>query len=210
MNARKIAVWMALLALTLIPAATAFAKEVGKLTITGPGIKTPIEITDRAKLLDQNESMYNYEAGSPNRPAWITDKSPYFEIARDFMDGDKVLATDRLHYYPAADGKIGAIQYVGMDDPGFSDQNNQWFPMNPSGDEWLKGVLAKNGVDVAALVADPQFYVDAAPAAAQSAIAAPTPAPQIPWTLIGGGAALIAALGLAAWVIRARQALQRA
>jgi len=191
------------IAVSLITATTSLAKEVSKVTISGPGLKTPIEITDGASMLTDTDNIYDYRLGSANPPAWISSDTPYFELAVEFSEAGKVFATDRIRYYPAPEGKSSVFNNVGTDEAFAVKDGKAWFPATPSGEKWLRAILAKNGVDVAALVA-------AAPnAEAQPVQAAAPSAPVFPWALIGGGLALIAALGVGAWLVRSRMALQR-
>ncbi len=217
MNTRKLALWLAILALTLVPLGTALAKEIGLLTISGPGLDKPIEITDRATLLDLGESLFLlggcYGCGD-TPPAWINSETPYFEISRSFTDGSKVMATDHLRYYPASDGGKGAIFYLGMEDPGFSSEANKWYSANPTGEAALLAILRQHGATLpAAKAAQPQAEIkpaqpDVKPAQVEAAPAAPAPAaPPIPWTLIGGATALVMLLaGVVLWLRRLRQA----
>ena len=110
MNTRKLFGWALLIALLVAPARTAFAKEVGSMTISGPGIQGTQEVTDRGTLLSLHENMLSFEGGSKTPPAWITDKSAVYDIARNFVDGETVIATEHLKYYPHPEGQAGVAR----------------------------------------------------------------------------------------------------
>lgn len=206
MNTRKLTITALLIAMLAVPLGTALAKEVGMITVTGPGIKTPIEITDRAFLLDFSENMYDYKAGITTPPAWIAADSPYFELTRSYMDTSKVIAADKVHYYPNPTGGLGAVQYMGMTEGGgYSSETNKWYPMTTGGETSFKNILVKNGVTLASLTAAPAKAGQASPQVAPVALSTP----NSPWVIAVAGVALIALLGAGAWLLRSRLTVQR-
>src|SRR6185436_3946319 len=136
------------LALIAIPMGVALAKQIGRVTISGPGLDKPIEISDHdlANQLGPGQ-LDNFEA-SVSKPAQPGDT--YFTIDRDYLDETgTVIASDHLRYYPDAATGHGLILYEGMDNGGESSNTGRWFKAGASGEAVLLKILAENGVALA-------------------------------------------------------------
>lgn len=176
---------------------SALAKEIGMVTISGPGLKTPIEITDLKQTFPFGpDQLDNFTAMLKGPPANLG--KDFYTIDRTYIDEKgQMITTDHLRYYPnALDGR-GIVQYQSMDG-GKSSNEGRWFRTHPEGEAALIKALAEHGVTVGG--AEP---------AAQAAPETPEPGSALP--VVMGGALLMAlAVGSGLMVARRRAAKARA
>jgi hypothetical protein len=224
MNPRRITLAALTLALLLVPAQAALAKELGRVVISGPGLKTPIEITDPEvanrfglALLDNLDKQ---RIDAPKSPG-----EDFYTIDRGFRDQKgTIVGYDHVRFYPDPATGRGWFRFMGTD--GYeSEYNGAWFQPSPAGEEAVLAVLADHGVtfkspeetagktDLAAVSeAHKTDAADAAAAPAQAESAAVPVQPDSPATnlsLIVGGAVvlmLVVAVGAALARMRAKKA----
>jgi hypothetical protein len=208
MKSKRIAIAVLGLAVLLAPTATALAKELGRVVISGPGLSSPIEITD-PEIASQlgPDNLDNFEMQINTPPAHPGDS--FYTIDRSYPGPNgQMVGTDHLRYYPNPDTGHGLIFYVGMD-KGYSSQTGHWFAAKPEGETLLLKLLAEHGVTFAASVklalqaAQPEVAAQPAPDIQPAA----TPAPTANLPLIVGGLALLSgiAIGITLARVRARR-----
>lgn len=118
----RVALGLALL-LSLSISVTAFAKGgFDFITITGPNSKDAVRVTDTALTEDffTFAKFYEDKAKAPAGPG------AGYEILRYYVDGQREIVFDRLHYYP----ETGFVFYDGIEN-GESEYDGEWYTANP-------------------------------------------------------------------------------
>jgi hypothetical protein len=193
MNAsRRLIVTLTLLVLLAVPTFAVLAKELGKLTISGPGIKGELTLDDPKDLAPLWEAGIIDTNAILKAPADLG--TPYtittFMAVEDRTD---LIPFIRMDYYPAEPGQAGYMHITGRLDHGDTlSPADVWTKMNPCADKALRLVLGGHGIELAsALPAAPAApVVKAAPAesdgaaAAPQAVTEPGPAPTLAWSLV--------------------------
>lgn len=149
---RKLRLQALLLTLVLvaIPTLVALAKEIGSLSITGPGIEGEITFDSRE---DINRLM---DAGLIDTTNFM--KAPTQELGTPYtltvtlnMDG-RTLPFMRMDYYPMEAGQAGYLHYTGRLDGESLRTVDEWAVMPLKADDLLRVLLSKRGVELQAAV----------------------------------------------------------
>jgi hypothetical protein len=203
---RYVAVLLAILLLAF--PMTVFAKELGMLTISGPGIHGEFSLDNPEQL---NKLM---DAGFLDQDNMIS-KAPenlgegYTITAHLNLDG-KLTPFVKFVYYPVAQGEPGYVNYIGRLDGISLRTINEWGKLSFSADNAFREVMTANSITL-------QSAVTAAPAVK---VAVPETKPEvqpnatspvvkpIPYIAVTSIAVVLALLG-AAVLIRRRAADQR-
>jgi hypothetical protein len=118
----RVALGLALLA-SLLFSVTAFAKGgFDFITITGPNIEEAVRVTDAALTADFF-AFANFYQDKTKAPV---DHGEGYEILRYYIDGQREIIFDRLHYYPES----GFVFYDGIENGG-SEYDDEWYTANP-------------------------------------------------------------------------------
>jgi hypothetical protein len=148
----RIAAVLVLLALLLVPAALVAAKELGALTISGPGIKGELIVDDPEQMarLEQNGFM---EQGKRivEAPQGLGDG--YTITVHLNMEEGSVEWT-RMIYYPAPEGEQGYMYLLGPMNEDAPASKGVWYLAFPPAEEAFKELLAAQGVNVETALAD--------------------------------------------------------
>ncbi len=140
-----------------------------RITITGPGMTTTIEVTDLITL--QKLSLMNFEDfEQPIEPP--EDIGPGYTIIRYFRDGEYVEQAehpnalldpaeeilfqreqgfrpiDKVRYHPDPTGGSGYIFYIQLNLNIIVPYEGNWYRATEVGDATIRGVLAENGVSL--------------------------------------------------------------
>ena len=204
------------IALLLIPTAV-FAKELGLLTITGPGIKGELSLNSPDEM---NKIM---GAGFFDQTNTLS-KAPenlgqgYNITAHLNLDG-KMTPFISLVYYPVEQGQPGYINYTGRLDGTTLRTVNEWGKLSLSADNAFRTLMTDNNITLqpAVIVAAEVPAKVAEPAEASSVVSKsepvntnPVPATpvQVPYLILAlvSGILLLAGTGL---IIRRRVINQR-
>ena len=192
----------ALLALALLVIPTAvFAKELGLLIITGPGIKGDLTISEESVLMKLEGSGF-FDQSNQLKTAPENLGEGYTITSELNLDGT-LTPFVKMVYYPVEEGQPGYIHTIGRLDGETLRTVDNWSQISPEADKFFRIVMAANGVTLqSAIVAAPPVVEAAAPqtqpevvqpaSATSSVPAAPDPALYV--ALIG---TLIAVLGAA-------------
>ena len=208
MKQAKISVLSLLLVIALlaVPTLVVFAKELGMLTISGPGIKGEVTLNDSTAMMDLEKSGFFDEATLSSPPKNLNLKAGYTLTAHLNLDG-KVVPFVQVVYYPTQEGQAGYLHYIGRLDGQTLKAVDEWHLMRLSADQTLRSLMTDNDVNI-------QSALEAAPAAAapivkEAPVAAPvaTPARQPAFLLPAALATLLLLIG-AGFVLR-RQILSR-
>jgi hypothetical protein len=117
------AFWLALL-LSVLTSLSAFAKgSYAFIVISGAGLKNTVKVTDPALTKDFFAFATFYEAKT-DPP---TEAGRGYEITRYYIDQNREVAFDRLHYYPDE----GLVFYDGIAGGGSSEYDGKWYTAKP-------------------------------------------------------------------------------
>jgi hypothetical protein len=147
---KRILLFSALITLLALVAAPALAKgPADKITISGPGLRGVVEITDQATL----EALPIFAPADiefdNRRGIAAPEVGEGYELVRYFQQGNTLRAIDMAHYYPNPSGGVGYVFYDGLVDPGmYSEFDGKWYPATPKGDAVMKQLLAQHGVSL--------------------------------------------------------------
>ena len=191
---------------------TVFAKELGLLTITGPGIQGELSLSSPdvmnkimgAGFFDQTDMLSKVPENLGQG---------YTITAHLNLDG-KMTPYIKLVYYPAEKGQPGNVDYIGRRDGSSMRNVNEWGKLSLSADNAFREVMTANNVTLqTAVLAAPAAVVVAAPEIKPEVQSAPatssTTAPlQIPYFAMILALAVLAAFG-AILLLRRRTISQR-
>ncbi|HET8564404.1 MAG TPA: hypothetical protein VFM35_11070 [Candidatus Binatia bacterium] len=160
--------------LLAIPTLTVFAKELGLLTISGPGIKGEVTLKDPDQMMKLEQSGFFDQASfmkAPENPG-----QGYSITAHLNLDG-KIVPFVEMVYYPAEEGKPGFVHYRGRLNGESMQKVDQWGTLRLEADTAFRGLMAANNITL-------QPAIAAAPAAVEPAapVVEPVTAPNIPTT----------------------------
>lgn len=190
---RRMLLLVLIVALLTIPTAGVFAKELGFLTISGPGIKGEKTIRDPGVMMDLERSGFFDQASLSKMPQGLGEG--YQITAHLNLDG-KMVPFVQMEYYPMEEGESAYVHYTGRLEGEALQAVDEWRRLSPAADGTLRDVLTANNITVQpALVKAP-----AAPAkeavSEPAAVPAASPVPTsylIPGLVVG----LLALMALA-------------
>lgn len=203
-NKRHVLSLMMVIALLAIPTLTVFAKELGLLTISGPGIKGEVTLNDPDDMMKLEQSGFFDQVGymkAPENPG-----QGYNITAHLNLDG-KIVPFVEMVYYPAEEGKPGYVHYTGRLNGESLQTVDQWGTLQLEADTAFRSLMAANKITLQpAVAAAPAAVEPVAPVA--DPVTAPTVSPMpVPGSLIIPAlVALILVLVGASLVMRRRTA----
>jgi len=205
MNKTKKSILFLLLVIALlaIPTFVVFAKELGMLTISGPGIKGELTLNDPKAMMNLEQSGFFDEAALSKPPKNLNMEVGYTITAHLNLDG-KVVPFVQMVYYPTNEGQAGYIHYIGRLDGETLKTVDEWRLMRLDADKALRSLMTANNITLqSALITAPAA---AAPAVVEEPVAAPvvTPAPVQTSYLIPIAIAAFLLLAGAGFVLRRR------
>lgn len=223
MNTTQRRIWFLILmiALLVIPSTVVFAKELGLLTITGPGIKGEVSLNKHDDMMNLEQSGFFDQARFVKPPENLGQG--YNITAHLNLDG-KLVPMLQMVYYPAEEGQPGYVHYTGRLNGESLQTVDQWGQMAPSAGTALRNLMTANKITIQpAVIAAPAVAAPAAiepakieeqtaaqPASASSsASAASTAMPQQAYYVGAALAASILILLGAGVLLRRRSASQR-
>jgi len=201
MNKAKKSILFLLLvvALLVIPTFVVFAKELGMLTISGPGIKGELTLNDPKAMMNLEQSGFFDEATLSKPPENLNLDAGYMVTAHLNLDG-KVVPFVQMVYYPTNEGQAGYVHYTGRLDGETLKAVDEWHLMRLDADKAFRSLMTANNITLqSALVTAPPA---AAPAVEVQPVTAPaaTPAPiRVPYLipLVIAAIVLLVGAGLA-------------
>lgn len=203
-NAKKSILFLLLvIALLAIPTFVVLAKELGMLTISGPGIKGDLTLNDPKAMMNLEQNGFFDEATLSKPPKNLNLDAGYTVTAHLNLDG-KVVPFVQMVYYPTNEGQAGYVHTIGRLDGETLKTVNEWHLMRLDADKAFRSLMAANNITLqSALIAAPAV---AAPAVEAEPVTAPaaTPAPIQPSYLIPAVLASILLLVGAGFVLRRR------
>jgi hypothetical protein len=140
------------LALLLASASLVWAKELGLLMISGPGIKGQVQIKDQQALLKFEQSGF-FDASkivkAPEDPGEGYQITQYLNMEAGPVEWQKMV------YYPAAEGEDSYIYWVGPLNPDAPQIAERWTLVQPAADQAFRSLLESQGVQIAAAPPEP-------------------------------------------------------
>ena len=205
MNKAKKTILCLLLVIVLlaIPTLVVFAKELGLLTISGPGIKGELSLNDHESMMNLEQSGFFDEASLSQPPKNLNMEAGYTITDHLNLDG-KVVPFVQMVYYPTNEGQAGYVHTIGRLDGQTLKKVDEWHLMRLSADKALRDLMTVNHITLqSALVTAPAA---SAPAKEVEPVTAPvmTPVPVQTSYLIPAVLAFILLLAGAGLVLRRR------
>jgi hypothetical protein len=191
------------MALLAIPTFVVFAKELGMLTIGGPGIKGELTLNDHEAMMNLEQNGFFDEATLSKPPKNLNLEAGYTITAHLNLDG-KLVPFVQMVYYPTEEGQAGYVHYIGRLEGQTLKTVDEWRLMPLEADKALHNLMTANNVTLqSALITAPAA---AAPAVEVEPVAAPavTPASIQPSYLIPAVLASILLLIGAGFALRRR------
>lgn len=179
-------------ALALVAAPVLAKGPPQKVTIEGPGLAAPLEITNPTTLESLGMTMLEDVDSKVGGPGTL---SAVYLVTRYYQDGARYIPFDQVLYARQAESGRPLVFYVGIVN-GWSEYDGRWFNATAAGAAAMDTILAKAAPAEAESVSAP---------AEQPAIASvqPEPAPSAPSAALLG--ATLAVAGFAAgWLLRPR------
>ena len=126
--------------LSVVAVPPAFAKELVKVIVLGPGLNGEVEITDPDQV-----SFFENLIRLPvieEKPDGLSDA--FFEIRMALGSAGEIVAYNVYHYYPAQGQVAGYFYYAGVTE-GSSSVEGKWFSLAEDGDRALRELLVSLG-----------------------------------------------------------------
>lgn len=199
---RHILFLFVVMALLAISTSVVFAKELGLLTISGPGIKGEVSLNDHEAMMNLEQSGFFDQAFLSKPPKDLAVAEGYNITAHLNLDG-KLVPYIQMVYYPTNEGQSAYVHYTARLEGETLQSIDEWHILNRKADGALRDLMTANNITVqSALITAPAAVEPAKePAsAAEDAVAVPaaSPAPAqatylIPALVVG----ILALMGVA-------------
>ena len=179
MNRKRIGFFILMIALLVFPTTLVFAKELGLLTIAGPGIKGEVSLNNHDDMMNLEQSGLFDQVKFVKPPE--NPGQGYNITAHLNLDGKLVPAIEMV-YYPAEEGQSGYVHYTGRIMSETMKPVDEWGQMRPEAETALRDIMTANKIAIQpAIVAAPAVIVPAVvePASSeeQTVVNEPVPAP---------------------------------
>lgn len=142
MKAKQVSLFIAMV-LSLLTIRGAQAKELIKVTITGPGLNGDVELTDTESLKVIRELGFADQIYQPSS----VETELYFEIRAALGDSTESVATSIYHYYPASKAHPSYIHYADAINA-WSSRDGQSFLLPEDTDRKLHDLLTNLGASL--------------------------------------------------------------
>lgn len=147
------------LALLAVSTSVVFAKELGLLTISGPGIKGEVSLNDHDAMMNLEQSGFFDQAFLAKPPKDLGEG--YNITAHLNLDG-KLVPYIQMVYYPTNEGQSAYIHYKGRLEGETLQAIDEWHLLNQKADTALREVMSANNITVqSALVKAPDVVAPA-------------------------------------------------
>lgn len=164
-----------IIALLAISTSVVFAKELGLLTISGPGIKGELTLKDPNDTMKLEQSGFFDQAVLAKPPKNLDMKAGYNITAQLNLDG-KMVPFVQMVYYATNEGQPGYVHYTGRLDGETLQTVDEWHILSRGADNAFRGLMTANNIALqSALVT--AAAAEAAPAKEPVTAPAASPAP---------------------------------
>jgi hypothetical protein len=206
---RRLFFFMLVIALVAIPTVAVLAKELGSLTITGPGIKGSVTVDHQGGMRKLESTGFFAEASLIKPPENLGEG---YNITAYLNLDSKMVPFVQMVYYPIEKGKPGYVHYTGRLNGESMKTVDEWSQLPPDADDAFRGLMGVYGIELqTAVLAAPAAVapVKEAPAAVEPVAAAPSVSPvSIQPVYMVTAAAILLLIG-AGLVLRRRAIHQR-
>jgi hypothetical protein len=181
MKPKRYFLLLLVLALLAIPTFVVFAKELGSLTISGPGITGELTLNDHDLMIKLEQSGFFDQAALIHTPQNLNLDAGYNITAVLNLDG-KMTPFVEMMYYPTTEGEPGYVHYTGRLEGNSIKAADTWSTLSIGADTLLRKMMTANNVTVqsAIVVASANAVVaEEAPAKAPAPGAEPVTSPVV-------------------------------
>ena len=207
MNRKRVWFLVLMIALLLIPSTVAFAKELGLLTITGPGIKGEVSLSNHDDMMNLEQSGFFDQTSFVKPPENLGEG--YNITAHLNLDG-KLVPMMEMVYYPAEEGQPGYVHYTGRLTGESIEPVDEWGQMRPAAETALREIMTANKIVIQPAIVAAPAAVEAAGSKEQTGVKEPVAAPaNVPTTVPPQTYYTAAALALLLIAVGAGLALRR-
>jgi len=133
------------MALLAIPSTVVFAKELGLLTISGPGIKGEVSLNNHDDMMNLEQSGFFDQAKFVKPPENLGQG--YNIVAHLNLDG-KLVPMVEMTYFPAEEGQPGYIHYTGRLNGESLQPVDEWAQMRPPAEKALRDLMIANKITI--------------------------------------------------------------
>ena len=192
-------------ALLAIPTFAVLAKELGSLTITGPGIKGELLLDDPEYMMMLEQKGFFDQSVRVDPPKNLNHEAGYSISAQLNLDG-KMVPFVEMTYYPMEEGTPGYVHYTGRLQGETLQTVDQWHVLSGTADNAFRGMLTARNITLQpAVVAAPVISeAPAAVAAEPGSVPVASPLPSVSPYMILAIAAMAMLLAGAGLTIRRR------
>lgn len=200
---RPLVLFVLVIALLVIPTVVVFAKELGSLTISGPGIKGDLTLNDPKYMMNLEGSGFFDQTAFIKPPENLNMDGGYSITAHLNLDG-KVAPFVQMVYYPVSDGTQGYVHYTGRLNGETLKPVDEWNMLSLSADKSFRELMIANNITLqsALVVAAVKAQEPVAPAAKPATT--PVASQSIPTSYVAMTIAILLVLAGAGLVIRRR------
>ena len=161
MNRKRIWFLILMIVLLVIPSTVVFAKELGLLTISGPGIKGEVSLNDHEDMMNLEQSGFFDQVKFVKPPENLGQG--YNITAHLNLDG-KLVPMVEMVYYPAEEGQPGYVHYTGRLTGESLKPVDEWGQMRPQAETALRDLMTANKITIQPAIAVAPAVVAEAPA----------------------------------------------
>jgi hypothetical protein len=161
MNRKRIWFLILMIAILVIPSTVVFAKELGLLTITGPGIKGEVSLNEHEDMMNLEQSGFFDQVKFVKPPENLGQG--YNITAHLNLDG-KLVPMVELVYYPAEEGQPGYVHYTGRLTGESLKPVDEWGQMRPQAETALRNLMTANKITIQPAIAVAPAVLAEAPA----------------------------------------------
>ena len=177
------------LVLLAISTSVVFAKELGLLTISGPGIKGEVSLNDHEAMMNLEQSGFFDQAILAKPPKDLGEG--YNITAHLNLDG-KLVPYIQMVYYPTNEGQSGYVHYTARLEGETLQAIDEWHLLNQKADGALRDVMTANKIVVQSALITAVVEPAKEPVAAPASSPAPT---QIPYLIPALVVSILALMG---------------
>jgi hypothetical protein len=179
---RRVLCLFVLTLLLAIPTVAVLAKELGSLSVSGPGIKGEMTVNHEGGIRKLEDSGFFAQLAMVKPPENLGE--PYHITAYLNLDGKSVPFV-RMDYYPVSADQPGYVHYTGRLNGQSLQTVDEWGRLSKDADIAFRGLMEAYNVKLQSAVAEASAA--AAPAAAPSVTPVPSQNPYLlPIFIIAG------------------------
>jgi hypothetical protein len=157
-----------IVALLALSTSVVFAKELGLLTISGPGIKGEVSLNDHDAMMNLEQSGFFDQAFIAKPP---TDLGEGYDITAHLNLDGKLVPFIQMVYYPTSEGESAYVHYTGRLEGETLQAVDEWHILNQKADGALRDVMNANNIVVqSALITAPAVVEPAKESIAPAAV----------------------------------------